>query len=53
LLLIVIYNWSNKPSFKSTFVVCLSLLTLQSVLLFEKYKTSKSNEFIVFNNYKI
>jgi len=52
LVIIVIYNWSNKPSFKSTLAVCLSLLGMQSVLFYEKYKTSKSNELIVFNNYK-
>jgi len=52
LLIAIIYNWSNKPSFKRTLIVCLAFLGFQSILFLEKYKTSKKNEFIVFNNYK-
>jgi len=52
LLFIGIYNLSNKQSFNRIIIVCLVFISLQSVVFFEKYKTFKNNEFIVFNNYK-
>jgi len=52
LVILAIYNWSNKQSFKRTIIVCLTILGLQSVIFYEKYHTNKTNEFIVFNTYK-
>jgi len=52
LVILAIYNWSNKQSFKRTIIVCLTILVLQSVIFYEKYHTNKTNEFIVFNTYK-
>ncbi len=52
LIIISIFYWINQKTFYRTVLVCLAILSLQLVLIYQKYQTSKTNEFIVFNNYK-
>ncbi|PIX05717.1 MAG: competence protein [Flavobacteriales bacterium CG_4_8_14_3_um_filter_35_10] len=52
LVIISAFYWMSQKTFYRTILVCLSVLSLQSVLIYQKYQSAKTNEFIVFNNYK-
>lgn len=52
IVIILAFYWINQKTFYRSALICLAILSLQLVLIYQKYQTSKTNEFIVFNNYK-
>lgn len=52
LIIISVFYWINQKTFYRSVLVFLAILSLQLVFIYQKYQTSKTNEFIVFNNYK-
>lgn len=52
LILISIFYWINQKTFYRSVLICLAILSLQLVLIYQKYQTLTTSEFVIFNNYK-
>lgn len=49
--IIAFYNWIETKKSWLLQLSLISILSLQSVLFYEKYRTNKTNQFVVFNSY--
>lgn len=50
--ILVVFKWTEKPIFKRFVLVLLSILMIQTVFIYEKFKKESNNSFIVFNKSK-
>ena len=50
--IIALIQWFEMKIYRQYVFVLMSIILIQSVLIFEKYKTKHTNQFIVFNTYK-
>ncbi len=52
LVIIAFYNWTVSKKSWLLQLTLVAILSLQSVLFYEKYTSNKTNQFVVFNSYK-
>lgn len=50
--IMLVFKWTESMNYQRTFGVLLSIIFLQSVIIFEKHQVQSSNEFIVFHKNK-
>lgn len=52
LILLFLILWLIKPTFKKLIISLVLIIFFQSIIIYTKYKSQNTNEFIVFNNNK-